>query len=64
MPIHVALPLPRLEPLTYGLPDGIHVQRGCRVLVPLGYACPNRDGCCDRSGTGPKDASNHRGARR
>ncbi|MBP7094210.1 MAG: hypothetical protein KBB72_09195, partial [Candidatus Kapabacteria bacterium] len=36
MPIHVALPLPRLEPLTYGLPDGIHVQRGCRVLVPLG----------------------------
>lgn len=36
MPIHVALPLPRLEPLTYGLPDGIVVQRGCRVLVPLG----------------------------
>lgn len=36
MPIHVALPLPRLEPLTYGLPDDITVQRGCRVLVPLG----------------------------
>ena len=36
MPIHVALPLPRLEPLTYEVPEGIDVRRGCRVLVPLG----------------------------
>lgn len=36
MPIHVALPLPRLDPFTYSLPEGIEVRCGCRVLVPLG----------------------------
>ena len=36
MPIHVALPLPRIEPLTYEVPEGINVRCGCRVLVPLG----------------------------
>lgn len=35
MNIRVALPLPRLEPLTYRCSDGA-VERGCRVLVPLG----------------------------
>lgn len=35
MNIRVALPLPRLEPLTYRC-EGASVQRGCRVLVPLG----------------------------
>lgn len=35
MNIRVALPLPRLEPLTYGCKDG-SVRSGCRVLVPLG----------------------------
>lgn len=36
MPIRVALPVPRLEPLTYGVNDGEHVSVGMRVLVPLG----------------------------
>ena len=35
MNIRVALPLPRLEPLTYRCQDET-IQRGCRVLVPLG----------------------------
>ncbi len=35
MNIRVALPLPRLEPLTYRCQDA-SIQRGCRVLVPLG----------------------------
>ncbi|MFN6136645.1 MAG: DEAD/DEAH box helicase family protein, partial [Bacteroidota bacterium] len=36
MPVRVALPIPRLEPLTYDLPAGIAAERGMRVLVPLG----------------------------
>ncbi len=40
MLVAVALPLPRLGPLTYSLPDhllgGIGNPVGCRVLVPLG----------------------------
>ncbi|MFM8770521.1 MAG: primosomal protein N' [Candidatus Kapaibacterium sp.] len=36
MPIRVALPVPRLEPLTYGVNDGEHIVVGMRVLVPLG----------------------------
>ena len=35
MNIRVALPVPRLEPLTYRCSEN-SVQRGCRVLVPLG----------------------------
>ena len=35
MNIRVALPLPRLEPLTYRSTSDT-IQRGCRVLVPLG----------------------------
>ncbi len=36
MPIRVALPIPRLEPLTYSVADGESVVAGMRVLVPLG----------------------------
>lgn len=36
MPVRVALPIPRLEPLTYDLPAGVAAGRGMRVLVPLG----------------------------
>ena len=36
MPIRVAVPIPRLEPLTYELPTGLVVERGMRVLVPIG----------------------------
>lgn len=36
MPIRVAVPVPRLEPLTYGLASDESVIPGMRVLVPLG----------------------------
>ncbi|MBU3698963.1 MAG: primosomal protein N' [Candidatus Kapabacteria bacterium] len=36
MPIRVAVPIPRLEPLTYDLPAGLSVMCGMRVLVPVG----------------------------
>jgi primosomal protein N' (replication factor Y) (superfamily II helicase) len=36
MPVLVALPVPRLEPLTYDLPPGVTAERGMRALVPLG----------------------------
>lgn len=32
----VAVPVPFLDPLTYAVPRGVHVERGMRVLVPLG----------------------------
>ena len=37
MPVHVAVPVPFLPPLTYSVPDGMTPPvRGARVLVPLG----------------------------
>jgi primosomal protein N' (replication factor Y) len=32
----VAVPVPFLEALTYTVPDDVHVERGMRVVVPLG----------------------------
>lgn len=36
MTVDVALPLPRLAPFSYSVPENWKVDVGCRVLVPLG----------------------------